>query len=167
MIERNNKEGAFSKMKDEPDVKNGGNGEAIEQGHDVAESSDPVSEAGLGRRKLLLGGGAVVASAAVSIRPALAQTAASVLNCKIPVPDPARAGQHVAADGSLVAPGTKGAFPGSGRAFTGKEVRAALRGGRTLPGTNYEQNRAYLNYIRRLQSGTSGFTCYASLQMPR
>ena len=122
---------------------------------------------GVARRRLLLGGGMAAASAVVSIRPALAQTAASVLHCQIPVPDPSRAGQHIAGDGSLVAPGTEGAFPGSGRAFTGEEVRAAMRGGRTLPGTSYEQNRAYINYIRRLQSGTSGFTCYASLQMPR
>ena len=127
----------------------------------------PASVATLGRRKLLLGGGAVAASAVVSIRPALAQTAASVLNCQIPVPDPGRAGRHIAADGRVVAPGTDGAFPGAGRAFTGEEIKAALRGGRTLPGTSHEQSRAYLNYIRRLQRGQSGFTCYASLQMPR
>lgn len=132
-----------------------------------AGSSDNVVSSGLRRRKLLLGGGLAAASAIVSIRPALAQSAASVLHCQIPVPDPARAGQHIAADGSLVAPGTEGAFPGSGRAFTGEDVKSALHGGRSLPGTSYEQSRAYLNYIRRLQSGTSGFTCYASLQMPR
>ncbi len=73
----------------------------------------------------------------------------------------------IAPDGKLVPHGTKGAFPASGRPFTGEEVKAALRSGRNLPGTSYEQNRAYLNYIRRLQNGTSGFTCYASLQMPR
>lgn len=117
------------------------------------------------RRQLLIGG-AVAASAIVSIRPALAQTAASVLNCQIPVPDPSRASSYVAADGALVPAGTKGAFPGPARAFTGEQVKAAM-GGRSLPGTSYEQSRAYLNYIRRLQSGTSGFTCYASLQMPR
>ena len=39
--------------------------------------------------------------------------------------------------------------------------------GRTLPGTSYDQSQAYVNYIRRLQAGQSGFTCYASLQMPR
>ncbi|WP_336965155.1 hypothetical protein [Sphingobium aquiterrae] len=111
-------------------------------------------------------GGAVAASAIVSIRPALASTAASVLNCQIPVPDPARSGNYVAPDGSLVPAGTQGAFPGAGRAFKGEDVKAALNG-RSLPGTSYEQNQAYLNYIRRLQSGTSGFTCYASLQMPR
>ncbi|MDF0545790.1 hypothetical protein PX699_25880 [Sphingobium sp. H39-3-25] len=117
------------------------------------------------RRQLLMGG-AVAASAIVSIRPALASTAASVLNCQIPVPDPARSGNYVAPDGSLVPAGTDGAFPAAGRAFKGEDVKAALNG-RSLPGTSYEQNQAYLNYIRRLQSGTSGFTCYASLQMPR
>lgn len=118
----------------------------------------------LGRRALMLG--AVSASAVVSIRPALAQTAASVSTCEIPVPDPGRAGNYIAADGTLVAPGTPGAVPPAGRAFRGEEVRQALNGG-TLPGTDYERSRAYTNYIRRLQSGTSGFTCYASLQMPR
>jgi hypothetical protein len=117
------------------------------------------------RRQLLMGG-AVAASAIVSIRPALAATAASVLNCRIPVPDPPHASQYIAADGSLVATGTDGAVAGPGRPFTGEEVKAALRG-RSLPGTSYEQNQAYLNYIRRLQMGTSGFTCYHSLQMPR
>lgn len=117
------------------------------------------------RRQLLMGG-AVAASAIVSIRPALASTAASVLNCQIPVPDPSRSGNYVAPDGSLVPAGTDGAFPAAGRAFKGEDVKAALNG-RSLPGTSYEQNQAYLNYIRRLQSGTSGFTCYASLQMPR
>lgn len=118
----------------------------------------------MGRRALMLG--AVSASAVVSIRPALAQTAASVSTCEIPVPDPGRAGNYIAADGTLVPPGTAGAVPPAGRAFKGEEVRAALNGG-TLPNTDYERSRAYTNYIRRLQSGTSGFTCYASLQMPR
>jgi hypothetical protein len=116
------------------------------------------------RRALMLG--AASASAIVSIRPALAQTSASVMHCEIPVPDPGRAGQYIAPDGSIVPPGTPGAFPAPGRAFKAEEVKRALSGG-TLPGTDYERSRAYTNYIRRLQSGTSGFTCFASLQMPR
>ena len=135
-----------------------------------AETPETVAgidvEAVITSRRQLLMGGAVAASAIVSIRPALASTAASVLNCSIPVPDPGRGSAYVAPDGRVVPPGTQGAFPGGGRAFTGEQVKQALRGGR-LPGTGYEQNQAYLNYIRRLQSGTSGFTCYASLQMPR
>ena len=116
------------------------------------------------RRALMLG--AASASAIVSIRPALAQTSASVMNCEIPVPDPGRAGQYVAPDGKLVPAGTQGAFPAAGTPFKAADVKNALNGG-TLPGTTYDQSRAYTNYIRRLQSGTSGFTCFASLQMPR
>ncbi|MBB4641676.1 hypothetical protein [Rhizorhapis suberifaciens] len=117
-------------------------------------------------RRQMLAMGAVATSAIVSIRPALAQTAASVMNCEIPVPDLGRSGQYVAADGQPVSPDTPGAFPPAGRAFKGEEVKAAMNGG-ALPGTTYEQNQAYMNYIRRLQTGNSGFTCYASLQMPR
>jgi hypothetical protein len=127
------------------------------------EIKRPDAGPNAGRRALMLG--AIGASAVLTVRPALAQSAASVLNCQIPVPDPARAGQFIAADGSLVAPGTAGAFAPSPRPFTGQEVKNALSG-RTLPGTSYTQNQAYLNYIRRLQYGQSGFTCFASLQMP-
>lgn len=116
------------------------------------------------RRALMLG--AASASAIVSIRPALAQTSASVMHCEIPVPDPGRAGSYIAADGKLVPAGTVGAFPPPGVAYKAEDVKRALNGG-TLPGADYERSRAYTNYIRRLQSGTSGFTCFASLQMPR
>ena len=75
-------------------------------------------------------------------------------------------GGHIAADGTVVSADTPGAFPAAGRNFTGEEVRQAMNG-RTLPGTSYDQSQAYVNYIRRLQAGQSGFTCYASLQMPR
>ena len=117
------------------------------------------------RRRVLLLGAATVA-ASVTVRPAFAQTAVSVLNCQIPVPDPARAHQHIAADGSLVAPGTAGSFPPAHRPFRGEDVKRALSG-RTLPGTSPQQNNAYLNYIRRLRAGQNGFTCFASIQMPR
>ena len=116
------------------------------------------------RRLLMLG--AVGASTVLTIRPALAATVTSVVNCQIPVPDPAHRGNYIAADGKLVPPGTAGAFAPAGRPFTGEEVKHAL-GGSTLPGTEASQSQAYINYIRRLQAGQSGFTCYASLQMPR
>ncbi len=135
----------------------------------MTEQSDcggdaPGTKPALARRTLVLG--AAGATAVLTVRPAFAQTAASVFNCQIPVPDPARSGQYVALDGTLVPPGTQGAFPAAPRPFTGEEVRAALQG-RSLPGTSYEQGTAYMNYIRRLRSGQSGFTCFASIQMPR
>lgn len=128
-------------------------------------TDDPPPPGRATRRQALMIG-AVGVSAVVSIRPALAQAVGSVANCEIPVPDAGRAGKYIAPDGSLVAPRTPGAFPPSGKVFKGYEVKSALNGN-TLPGTDYERSKAYTNYIRRLQSGQSGFTCFASLQMPR
>ena len=118
-------------------------------------------------RRTVLALGAVAASTVVTIRPALAQTAGSVLNCEIPIPAPEAGANYVAADGSLVPPGTPGAYAPPPRPITGEEAKALLNGGATPPGVDAEAAQAYANYIRRLQAGMSGFTCYASLQMPR
>ena len=75
--------------------------------------------------------------------------------------------QWVALNGSTVRAGTPFAFPGAAAPLRGEDVRRAMAGGGTLPGTDYFRSRAYLDYIRRLQRGTAGFTCYASLQVPR
>ncbi|WP_137788101.1 hypothetical protein [Sphingomonas sp. 3P27F8] len=117
------------------------------------------------RRALMLG--AAGAAAVVSIRPALAQTAGSVLNCEIPVPDPSRAGGFIDANGNVVAAGTKNAFAPPVRPLNGEDVRRAMATGGNLPGVDYERSRAYLKYVGRLQRGTAGFTCFASLQMLR
>lgn len=117
-------------------------------------------------RRRMLALGAVGVSAALTIRPAFAQTAVSVMNCQIPVPGPGGAGQFIDGQGKLVPPGTKGAFPGALRPFTGEEVKRAFRG-QSLPGTTYNQSQAYLQYIRRLQAGQSGFTCFASITTSR
>jgi hypothetical protein len=122
---------------------------------------------GVPTRRTVLALGAVAASTVVSIRPALAQTAGSVLNCQIPVPTPQQAGQYIAQDGTVVPAGTSGAVAPPSRALTGEEVRAMLQNGTTPAGADPTAAQAYANYIRRLQQGMSGFTCYASLQMPR
>ena len=118
-------------------------------------------------RRAVLALGAAAASTVVTIRPALAQTAGSVLNCEIPVPAPEATGNYIAADGTLVAPGTPGSFPPAARPITGEEAKLLLNGGPSPAGLDSEASQAYANYIRRLQAGMSGFTCYASLQMPR
>jgi hypothetical protein len=129
--------------------------------------SSPRETAAQPSRRLVLALGAAAASTVVTIRPALAQTAGSVFNCEIPVPAPQAAGSYIAQDGSLVAPGTPGAFPPLPRPLKGEEVKVMLRGGPAPAGVDAESAQAYANYIRRLQAGMSGFTCYASLQMPR
>jgi hypothetical protein len=117
-------------------------------------------------RRTVLMFGAAAASTVITVRPALAQTAGSVLNCEIPVPGPHAAGNYIGQDGAPVAPGTPGAAPPLARPLRGEEAKQLLRGN-TPPGVPQESAQAYANYIRRLQSGMSGFTCYASLQMPR
>jgi hypothetical protein len=128
------------------------------------DQGDKISKLPTSRRALMIG--AAAASAVVTVRPALAQTAGSVLNCEIPVPGPHGTGMNIDAYGKLVPPDTPGSFTATGQKYTGEQVKAALSG-RTLPGASYDQSKAYVNYIRRLQAGQSGFTCFASLQMPR
>ena len=135
----------------------------------MSEPTDQNPDEGAAQpsRRVVLALGAAAASTVVTIRPALAQTAGSVLNCEIPVPAPQSAGSYIAQDGTLVAPGTPGAVPPATRALTGEEVKVLLRGGPAPAGIDSQSAQAYANYIRRLQAGMSGFTCYASLQMPR
>ncbi len=134
----------------------------VPEPRDATGGFDPVPT-----RRTMLALGAVAMSTVVTVRPALAQTAGSILNCEIPVPTPQMGGQHIAMDGSLVAPGTPNSVPPAARPLTGEEVRVMMQTGATPPGMDPQASQAYANYIRRLQAGMSGFTCYASLQMPR
>ena len=129
-----------------------------------ADASGSDRLAATGRRGVLMLG-AVAASSVVTIRPALASTAASVLNCKIPIPDPPNSGKYISQEGKLVAPATQGAVRPAPRPITGDEAKKMINGA-SPPGFDPNAREAYVNYIRRLQHGTSGFTCYASLQMP-
>ncbi|MEH3036765.1 MAG: hypothetical protein PGN23_09820 [Sphingomonas adhaesiva] len=132
---------------------------------DQPSPADESSAAPPTRRALMLG--AVGAASVLSIRPALAQATGSILMCDIPVPDAGHAGSQIAADGTLVPAGTKGAYPPPSRPLKGEDVRTALRGGGTLPGYDDDRSRAYLKYVSRLQRGSAGFTCFASIQMLR
>jgi hypothetical protein len=118
-------------------------------------------------RRTMLALGAAAASTVVTIRPALAQTAGSVMACEIPIPAPNAAGSFITDQGDVVAPGTPGAHPPLPRPLKGEEVKQLLRSGIAPPGVDPQAAQAYANYISRLQAGMSGFTCYASLQMRR
>lgn len=113
------------------------------------------------RRDLLLAGGTVAAASVITIRPALAQATGSILTCEIAIREP------LGPDGKPAKPG-KSDKPGTvpPRTFKGEDVRRALQG-RVLPGTTSKESDTYMKYIRRLQQGNSGFTCFASLQNPR
>ena len=144
-------------------------GDVMAQDYDKPEKDSGESSAntlGVAGRRGVLMLGAVAATSVVTIRPALASTAASVLNCKIPIPDPPHAGQYITQDGRLVPANTRGAVAPPPRPITGEEAKNMING-QTPAGFDPLSRQAYINYIRRLQHGTSGFTCYASLQVPR
>lgn len=131
--------------------------------------SDPIDhdQPAQPQRRRALRIGAAGAVAVVSIRPAMAQAYGSVLTCEIPVPDPGQAGSYIDPSGKVVPAGTRGAYAPPGRPLKGEDIRRALASGGNLPGVDYERSRAYLKYVQNLRSGTTGFTCFASLQMPR
>jgi hypothetical protein len=87
-------------------------------------SQEPPAKAGgmdrIPTRRTVLALGAVAASTVVTVRPALAQTAGSVLNCQIPVPSPQMGGNHIAMDGTVVPAGTPGAVAPAPRPLTGR-----------------------------------------------
>jgi hypothetical protein len=131
---------------------------------DPAVSNDaPGSDQGASRRRMLMLG-AAGASMVVTIRPALAQTATSVLTCQIPVPQPRQSGGWIAQDGSVVAPNSRGAVRPPFQPLKGEDVRRALRSGQNFPGATSEQTQAYTRYMQRLQNGQSGFTCFVSIK---
>jgi hypothetical protein len=132
----------------------------------MKDGEETGEAASANERRRILRMGALGAVAVVTIRPAVAQAATSVLTCQIPIPDAGRVGSNIAPDGRVVAAGTAGSFPGSPTPLAADDVKAALRQGRSLPGADAQQSQAWTNYIRRLQHGQSGFTCFASLQMP-
>lgn len=140
----------------------------------MADDRDTMATGGAGEeraaahpaRRGVLMLGAVAASSVVTIRPALAQTASSVLNCTIPVPDDAHRGEWIGQNGELVAAGTPGAVASPRHPITGEQARQMM-GGATPPGIDPRARDAYVQYIRRLRQGTSGFTCFNSVQMLR
>ena len=127
------------------------------------QDATPEPAAQPSRRGVLMLG-AISASAVVTIRPAYAQAAGSVMNCEIPVPD--KPNSWIAPDGKVVPAGTDGAFAPPVRPLTGEQIKAAVQG-HPYPGADYAKSRAYTAYIKNLSPGQSGFTCFASLQLPR
>jgi hypothetical protein len=132
---------------------------------DIGSVEAPSRAQNSSRRDLLrlsaLGGAAII-----TIRPGMAQAAASVNMCTIAVPDAARSTKWVAADGSLVKANTKGAFAGPTSPLKAVDIKNSLTYSTSYPGYSSAQSTAYTNYIKKLTQGTAGFTCFASIQNP-
>jgi len=123
--------------------------------------NDPQSS-----RRHLLRLGALGAAAVVTIRPGLAQAAASVTTCTIPVPAPGTTNQWINRNGSLVSPNAANSYPPPSAPLKGVDVANAIKYGTSYPGYSYDASAAYTTYIKQLSQGTAGFTCFASIQNP-
>jgi hypothetical protein len=128
----------------------------------VAEPAVPATS-----RRNLLRLGALGGAAIVTVRPGIAQAAASALTCTIQVPDPARSTKWIRNDGSLVKANTKNSYPGPTSPLKAADIQNALNYSTSYPGYDANASSAYTNYIKTLTQGTAGFTCYASIQVPR
>lgn len=128
--------------------------------HDEADAGVSMSRRGLLRLS------ALGAAAVVTIKPGMAQAAASAVDCTIPVPDPARSTKWIRYDGELVTKGSLLSFAGPSAPLSATDIQNALRYGTSYPGYGYLQSTAYTNYIKKLTQGTAGFTCFASIQNP-
>ena len=130
------------------------------------ETGDVETVADNSRRNLLrfaaLGGAAVV-----TVRPGIAQAAASAMKCSIPVPDSANAGKWIKnSDGSVVAKNTANAIAGPTNPLPGEDVKNSIKYGTTYPGYTSAQTTTWNKYINKLTTGKQGYTCFASVQNP-
>jgi hypothetical protein len=132
---------------------------------DISPAETSPRDLSSSRRDLLrlsaLGGAAII-----TVRPGMAQAAASVNMCTITVPDPGHSTKWIAADGSLVSKNTKNAYAGPSAPLKAVDIKNSLSYGTSYPGYDSGPSSAYTNYIKKLTQGTAGFTCFASLQNP-
>ncbi len=133
---------------------------------DESKAEPLIDETGAATRRNLLRLGALGVPAIATMSPAFAQAQVSILMCQIPVPDGPNVGKWIATNGTLVAPNTANAFPGPSRPYTGQEILMMSRPNiRMTNGVTLTQSafNAHVEYIKKLQRGTQGFTCFASI----
>ena len=128
--------------------------------------TEPISDApraGSASRRAVLRLGAIAIPAVVTLKPAFA-AASSVMNCEIPMD------RWVDAFGNVQAAGTENAFAPPSRPYLGEEIRTL-----SMPSINTTDGQslspqafnAHVEYIKKLQRGTPGFTCFASIAARR
>ena len=114
--------------------------------------TDPIPNApraGSASRRAVLRLGAIAIPAVVTLKPAFA-AATSVMNCEIPLD------RWVDAYGNVQAAGTENAF-------------ASMPSISTTDGQSLSPQafNAHVEYIKKLQRGSPGFTCFASIAARR
>lgn len=141
--------------------------------------SDQNSNNGVASRRQLLKLGALAAPAVITLTsaPALAQTASSTLMCEVPFPEEGQArlcrdggnkysggtvdGQgYVCGQDQEFKPSTHGgaSLSYAGQTFNGNQIVNQLK-----PNRFTNPQKAYYNYVLKLQQGEYGYSCFTSL----
>ncbi len=123
----------------------------------------PQANGGHATRRTLLRLGAIAVPAVVTLKPAFAATN-SIMNCEIPIDN------WVDAYGDVQAPNTQQAYAPPSRPYLGEEIRTMTPPNITLSNgepLSSEAFNAHVEYIKKMQQGTPGFTCFASIAARR
>lgn len=129
----------------------------------MTEQNSDASKAGSASRRAILRLGAVAIPAVVTLKPAFA-AATSVMNCEIPMD------KWVDAYGEATTAGAEGSFAPPSRPYLGEEIRSMSAPSMSLADGNPMSQQAFnahVEYIKKMQRGSPGFTCFASIAARR
>lgn len=118
---------------------------------------------GSASRRTILRLGAVAVPAVVTLKPAFAANT-SIMNCEIPVD------KWVDPYGQVQPAASQGAYAPPSRPYLGEEISTMSRPNITTTDgqpLSPEAFNAHVEYIKKMQRGTPGFTCFASIAARR
>lgn len=131
----------------------------------MTDREQDAPDAGRTSRRTLLRLGALAAPAVVTLKPAFAQTQASILNCEVPVTT------WVTENGEPALSDDPEAIAPPNRPYIGEEIRT-----RDMPSDialvdskPYDQRAfdAHIRYLEKHAQPGQGLTCMASIMRPR
>ncbi len=125
------------------------------------QNEDQMEHKGAATRRAMLRLGAVAIPAALTVKPALAQTLTSTINCTIPIPDKITTNGDFKKD-----KGEKTYAPPTGGAYTGQQVKDYNPDlGTPIPvnAQSSDQFKAHYQYVTTNLNGRQGMTCFVSI----
>lgn len=116
------------------------------------EQNSEAVKGGASSRRAVLRLGALAVPAVVTLKPAYAAVT-SVMTCQIPIT------KWVDAQGNVKAANSSGAFAPPSQPYTGEQILKLQKP------SNVSRNafNAHVEHIKKMQRGTAGFTCWASI----
>ncbi len=129
---------------------------------DMHKEDQVTQKSGAATRRAMLRLGAVALPAALTVKPALAQTLTSTINCTIPIPD------RITDDGDFDLERGESIYyaPPSGDGYTGQQIKdynPDLGTPVPLNADSPAQFKAHYNYVTTNLNNRDGMTCFVSI----